>query len=230
MEKMNFILSICQDTIKEKNLLLIIDDIYKNIASVYDDIRESSIESATQAIHSAYTNKDQNFNVEIFDAIAHLRFAFYLSKESLGLKRKYSYLFGLMTGYKDLLDYSAKLLIEDCLCGLSSFIAILYREVGKIEISEEWIDISIKYYKKNINYYYDFSPENIQKEHPNFVHTKYGESEEVVETNHITGDYMTITKEYEYLALTIEGEEYVKQEKKNKIISYANTLRSIKII
>jgi hypothetical protein len=230
MKKMNMILSICQDTIKEKNLLLIIDDIYKNIASVYDNIRESSIESASQAIHSAYSNKDQQFNTEILVAVSHLRFAFNISKEALGLKRRYSYFFGLMSGIEDLLNYSEKLLIEDCLCGLSGVIAILYREVGKIDISEEWIEVSIKYYKKNINFYHDFSLENIQKEHLNFVYTKYGESEEVVETNHITGDYMTITKDYEYLALTPEGEKYVKGTKDKLLEQYRELLRTIKIV
>lgn len=230
MEKMQLIFGLFQDTIKGNNLSLIIDDIYENIARVYNNIRNSSIESASQAIQSAYSNKDINFSVEILDAISHLRFAFNISKESLGLKHRYTYFFGLMSGTEDLLSHSEKLMIEDCLCGLSGIIAILYREVGKMDVSEEWIETSLSYFKKNINFYYDFSPEKIQKEHPNYVHIEHGESEEVVETNHITGDYMTITHGYEFLALTPEGKKYVDITKEKMVEQYRKALRTIKIV
>lgn len=198
--------------INSQSLQNIIDDIYYSIFEVYEDIKICSIISAKQAIESAYKSPAIK-KAEVLNAISHLRYAYNMSEKALDKKRIVSSFFGLLKSEENIVPWSSMRTYMESLYGLSDLITILYNDIEEYGSAEIWMKNSSFQYRKYVEIYLNLSPQEVEKTHPELVYQAIGTSESIEETNHITGDYMTVTERYEYLALTCEGEKYVQQIK-----------------
>ena len=215
--------------INSQKLNDIIDNIYYSIFEVYNDVKDSSIASARQAIESACKSSIIR-KAEILNAINHLRLAYNISEKALDKKRIVSSFFGLFKDEEYIIPWSYRKTYIEALYGLSDLISILYNDIGEHKSAEMWIEYSTHQYREYVNTYCHIDPTEVEKTHPELVHKVTKTSESIEETNHITGDYMTVTETYECLEFTYEGEIYVQQIKDEMIKKHIEELKAIQII
>lgn len=157
-----------------------------------------------------------------------MRFAYNISEKALDKKRIVSSFFGLLKDEENIIPWNYRKTYMESLYGLSDLITILYNNIDEYRSAEIWIKYSTRQYQKYVDTFFHLSPEEVEKTHPELVYQETGTSESIEETNHITGDYMTVTETYEYLAFTCEGEKYVQQIKEEMIKKHIEDLKSIK--
>lgn len=207
----------------------IIDDIYTSIFKVYEDIKDCSITSAKQAIESAYRSPGIK-KEEVLNAISYLRFAYNVSEKALDKKRIVSSFFGLITDEENIVPWNYRKTYLESLYGLCDLITILYNDIDEYNSAEIWIEYSSIQYRKYVEEFVFISPEEVEKTHPEYVCRATATSESVEETNHITGDCITITRTYDYLDFLPEGKKYVQQIKEKMIKKHIDDLMSIRIL
>lgn len=223
------IISSVASIIDANKINLIIDDIYNLIACVYDDVKNSAIDTAKSSIRSAYSNHLIK-SMQLLNAINSLSFAYNILKSALNKRIVHYSFLGLIKEEEDLIPFCQRKQYMEEIWNLSDLILVLYSEVGDRENVINWTELSKNNYYNYLDEFYMITPSDLQKEHPELVYVVRKESTEIEETNHITGDYMTTTTYYDDLEFTKEGIEFIKQKKKELAAKHIQEILTLKIV
>lgn len=114
-----------------------IDKIQRDLCAILVEISTAHFESASQAIR-AYSISGRQTEIE--SSIIHLRDVFNIAKLSIYKEKRYSYLFGIISGNKPAYCCSERIMIILYLSMIAKLISRIYLFLGETQNSDNWLE------------------------------------------------------------------------------------------